>query len=94
MSSIVGSLLGIGSATLGNVAVFLPALIATIAYLQYDLMDPESKPLNMEMNELHDSYDFIVVGSGSAGNFVQILSVTCGSQKNVHQFQEQSWPTD
>lgn len=69
MSTIAASLLGIGSTTLTNVAVFLPALIATIAYLQYDLMDPESKPINMETAELYDTYDFIVVGSGSAGKF-------------------------
>lgn len=71
MSTIAASLLGIGSATLSNVAVFLPALIATIAYLQYDLMDPESKPIDMETTELFDTYDFIVVGSGSAGKLFE-----------------------
>lgn len=69
MSAVVASMLSMGTAALSNVAVFLPALIATIAFIQYDLMDPESKPLNMETEELFDAYDFIVVGAGSAGKY-------------------------
>lgn len=72
MSAVVASMLSMGTAALSNVAVFLPALIATIAFIQYDLMDPESKPLNMETEELLDSYDFVVVGAGSAGKSLKI----------------------
>ncbi|KAF4521164.1 hypothetical protein B566_EDAN011614 [Ephemera danica] len=47
---------------------FAPLLVAALAYFHYDLMDPESKPINAET--VKPVYDFIVVGAGSAGAVV------------------------
>lgn len=67
MSAVAAPFLGLGASAASNLAVFLPALAAAIAYFQYDLLDPESRPINVETEELLDRYDFIVVGGGSAG---------------------------
>lgn len=70
MSAIVGVPAALGGAVVSaasHLAVFVPALIAAIAYFQYDLMDPESRPIDMASDFLLDHYDFIVVGAGSAG---------------------------
>lgn len=71
MSGIVGPLVGLGAVATSNIGVLLPALITAIAYFQYDLMDPESKPIDMDMEYLFEEYDFIVVGSGSAGTIMK-----------------------
>lgn len=46
----------------------IPALITALAYFNYDLINPENHP--RVTKELKKSYDFIVVGGGSAGNVV------------------------
>lgn len=73
MSAIAAPLVALGTAATSNLAVFVPALIAAIAYFQYDLMDPESRPIDVENDALLDSYDFIVVGAGSAGKFILLF---------------------
>ncbi|XP_065350182.1 glucose dehydrogenase [FAD, quinone] [Cloeon dipterum] len=47
---------------------FTPLLVATLAYYHYDLIDPESRPIDVEV--VKPIYDFIVVGAGSAGAVV------------------------
>lgn len=45
---------------------FIPVLLAALAFYQYDVFDPESRPINQR--NLRDDYDFIIVGGGSAGS--------------------------
>lgn len=50
---------------IGKIAI-LPVLIASLAYYNYDLFDPENRPFNVE--QVDNEYDFIIVGGGSAGS--------------------------
>ncbi|KAL1132205.1 hypothetical protein AAG570_010162 [Ranatra chinensis] len=70
MSSVVGAIPGAiaGAANVvTNVAWFIPLLAAAIAYFQYELMDPEARPIDVETTLLMEKYDFIIIGGGSAG---------------------------
>jgi len=51
----------------GGLSWFFPLLVAAIAYFHYELMDPESRPIDIVHEMMFDDYDFIVVGAGSAG---------------------------
>lgn len=46
----------------------IPVLIAALMYFNYDLMDPENHP--RVTKELKKSYDYIIIGGGSAGSVV------------------------
>ncbi|XP_065205514.1 glucose dehydrogenase [FAD, quinone]-like [Planococcus citri] len=74
MSSVVPALpvalAGVAANAASNVAWFAPLLIAALAYFHYELMDPESRPIDIETEMLQPQYDFIVVGGGSAGAVV------------------------
>lgn len=49
----------------GKIAV-LPFLLTSLAYFHYDLFDPENRPASVK--QVEPMYDFIIVGSGSAGS--------------------------
>lgn len=44
---------------------FIPVMLAAMAYFNYELLDPESRPFNQKY--LREQYDFVIVGGGSAG---------------------------
>lgn len=69
MQTIPVALAGVAANAASNVAWFAPLLIAALAYFHYELMDPESRPIDMENELLLPQYDFIIVGGGSAGKF-------------------------
>ncbi|KAI9582205.1 hypothetical protein GQX74_015328 [Glossina fuscipes] len=54
------TVIGVGKLTI------LPFLVAAIAYYNYDLFDPENRPFNVQ--KIDRSYDFIIIGGGSAGS--------------------------
>uniref|UniRef100_A0A1B0FBA3 Uncharacterized protein n=1 Tax=Glossina morsitans morsitans TaxID=37546 RepID=A0A1B0FBA3_GLOMM len=54
------TVIGVGKLTI------LPFLVAAIAYYNYDLFDPENRPFNVQ--KVDRSYDFIIIGGGSAGS--------------------------
>lgn len=54
------ALIGLGKLTI------IPVLIASLAYYNYDLFDPENRPFNVK--QVDAEYDFIIVGGGSAGS--------------------------
>lgn len=49
----------------GKIAL-LPVLIATLAFYNYDMFDPENRPFTVK--QVDSEYDFIIVGGGSAGS--------------------------
>lgn len=50
-------------------AWFVPLLVAAITYFHYELLDPESRPIDVSTELLYSKYDFIIVGAGSAGEY-------------------------
>jgi len=70
MSGLTAGILELGTATVSNLGVFIPTLVAAIAYFQYELLDPEARPIDVATESLLDRYDFIVIGGGSAGLLV------------------------
>lgn len=54
------AIVGVGKISL------LPILIASLAYYNYDMFDPENRPFNVK--QVDKEYDFVIVGGGSAGS--------------------------
>lgn len=46
---------------------FFPVLAAALVYFHYEVLDNEATPINVPSEVLLHSYDFIVIGGGSAG---------------------------
>ncbi|KAK6636419.1 hypothetical protein RUM43_010080 [Polyplax serrata] len=65
--SLAGAAATAANAVGGLSSWFLPMLVAAVAYFHYELMDPESRPIDIVDEMMYDSYDFVIVGAGSAG---------------------------
>ncbi|KMQ93652.1 glucose dehydrogenase [Lasius niger] len=71
VTTIVGAAIKAATVLLGvsiGKITIIPVLIVALMYFNYDLMDPENHP--RVTKELKKSYDFIVIGGGSAGNVI------------------------
>lgn len=58
---------GLTSASTSGLSLLFPVLAATLAYFHYEVLDNEAPPIDMPSEMLLPSYDFIVIGGGSAG---------------------------
>lgn len=70
VAALPASLAGAAINAASTAAWFAPVLVAAMAYFHYELMDPESQPIDVPTSSLLPEYDFIIVGGGSAGILV------------------------
>lgn len=68
-STVIKSTFGVVTTSLW----LIPLLLAAISYYRYDRVDPESRPIDQKT--LYSQYDFIIVGSGSAGKRHQTIII-------------------
>lgn len=74
---------GLTSASTG-LSWFFPVLAAALVYFQYEVMDNEAPPINIPSEVLLPSYDFIVIGAGSAGEYFRVIY--CNSLLDFNSF--------
>lgn len=55
-----GTVLKTGLTIVGTGIWLVPVLIAGLSYYNYDMYDPESKPIDQK--QLNREYDFIIIG--------------------------------
>lgn len=78
MSGVVALPVAIAGAAVNaasSVAWFAPLLIAALAYFHYELLDPESRPIDIATQLLYPEYDFIIIGAGSAGKSIYVANI-------------------
>lgn len=55
------------SASSSGLSLLFPILATALAYFHYEALDNEASPIDLPSEMLLPSYDFIVIGGGSAG---------------------------
>ena len=53
----------------GHTMRLLALITAAVAYLNYSQVDPRGRVVDIPVNLLQSSYDFIIIGGGSAGKY-------------------------
>ena len=53
----------------GAFAAFVAVLSFAVTRFNFPEVDPSLRPINIPTSMLNQSYDFIIVGAGSAGNY-------------------------
>ncbi|KAI4501936.1 hypothetical protein M0802_002618 [Mischocyttarus mexicanus] len=76
-SALIGSL----SSTTTGLSWFFSLLTAALIYFHYEVLDNEGPPIDIPSDELYKSYDFIIVGGGSAGCCLNIFVKNLRSQE-------------
>lgn len=64
------ALIGGFSTSSSGLSWFFSVLTATLLYFHYEVLDNEAPPIDVPSEELLRSYDFIIVGGGSAGTYL------------------------
>jgi hypothetical protein len=59
----------------GNTMRLLALITAAVAYLNYSQVDPRGRVVDIPINQLQPSYDFIIIGGGSAGKLNSVLLI-------------------